>query len=228
MTATVKTTEIQAAPAATEQKSDLNENIVKARQALEQERKARQSAEQELQQLKKEKEERVKRSKDDDDDDFGDEPYVDPRSFKKVLAKEKENIRKEVKEEVRTEIRQAIEQEKVQDYLKQNPEFEKTMAPENIQRFAEKFPSMAEAILKMPDGFERQRLVYEAIKSTGANKPPESQQSVQQKINANQRSPYYQPASSGTAPYNAVGDFSEAGQKNAFAKMRELQARIRL
>jgi hypothetical protein len=80
----------------------------------------------------------------------------------------------------------------------------------------------------MPEGFERKKLVYQNIKELGINKPEQKQPSIQDKIDANRKSPYYQPSGVGTAPYAQVGDFSEAGQKNAFAKMRELQKQMRL
>jgi hypothetical protein len=80
----------------------------------------------------------------------------------------------------------------------------------------------------MPDGFDRQRLVYEAIKNTGVAKKEEPVQSIQQKVDANRRSPYYSPSGVGAAPYAAAGDYSPAGQKNAYAKLQELKGRLRL
>ena len=78
-------------------------------------------------------------------------------------------------------------------------------------------------------GVERfQKLVYENIKALGVDKPEQKQNSVQEKIDANKRSPYYQPSGVGSAPYASAGDFSDSGQKNAYAKMQELKKRLRI
>ena len=79
----------------------------------------------------------------------------------------------------------------------------------------------------MPEGFERQKLVYQNIKELGVDKPEQKQSTIQEKVDANRRSPFYQPTGVGTAPYATSGDFSQTGQKQAYAKMKELQARLR-
>lgn len=222
MTATVQ--ETQSTPQETTKTADVN--FANMRKALEAERAEKAKMQERLTELEKmAKQAPVPRN---DDDEFGDEPYIDPRTFKKKMAKFEESLEQKIEQKAEAKARQLIEEHQRNSYLKQNSDFEPTMAPEMIQRFAEKHPEMAEAILRMPDGFERQRLVYEAIKSTGTNKPEEAKPSIQQKIDQNRRSPYYIPSSSGTAPYNGVGDFSEAGQKNAYAKLKELKGRLRL
>ena len=53
--------------------------------------------------------------------------------------------------------------------------------------------------------------------------------SIQDKIDANRRSPFYQPSGIGSAPYAGPdGDFSAAGQKTAYDKMQELKSRLRI
>jgi hypothetical protein len=98
---------------------------------------------------------------------------------------------------------------------------------QHAEKFAQKDPELAETILNMPDSFERQKLVYKSIKALGVHKPEVQAPSIQDKIDANRRSPYYQPSGPGSAPYQSQGDFSPAGQKNAYAKMKELQNRLR-
>jgi hypothetical protein len=80
----------------------------------------------------------------------------------------------------------------------------------------------------MPEGFERQRLVYENIKALGVDKPISKEPSVQEKIEANRKSPYYQPSGVGAAPYASQSDFSAGGQKQAYEKMQELKNRLRI
>jgi hypothetical protein len=112
-------------------------------------------------------------------------------------------------------------------WIENNPDFF-----EVLQKHADKLPTiapkLADSILKMPDSFERQQLVYNNIKALGLDKPEQKQSSVQDKIDANRRSPYYQPSSVNTPPYAAAGDFSESGKKNAYQKMQELKNRLRI
>ena len=160
----------------------------------------------------------------DDDDDS--EPYVDNKKLNKKLAKfgqatdqkmgqSLEMIKERAKEELRQEM-----------WLENNPDFYQILQMED--KFAEKAPDLAKTILKMPEGFERQKLVYQNIKMLQLDKPPSKEPSIQDKIDANRRTPFYQPSNIGTAPYAQVGDFSSAGQKNAYDKMIELKNRLRL
>jgi hypothetical protein len=113
-------------------------------------------------------------------------------------------------------------------YLKQNVDFDQIMSPEVIERFANKHPDMAEAILKMPDGFERQKLVYSAIKTTGSHLKEQPKSGIQETVDKNRRNPYYSPSGVGTAPYASAGDFSPSGQKNAYEKLQQLKNNLRL
>jgi len=89
-------------------------------------------------------------------------------------------------------------------------------------------PGIAQGILRMPEGFERQKLVYETMKSLGVGKQKPKEPTIQDKVNANRKSPFYQPSDTGTAPYVQGGDFSDQGKKQAFNKMQELKKRLRL
>ena len=136
----------------------------------------------------------------------------------------------EKKMEVKAEekARSLVEQERTSQYLKDNSDFNQVMNSDVVQKFADAHPKLAEQILRMPDGFDRQKLVYEAIKSMGIDKPVPKQQSIQDKIDANRKSPYYQPSGVGSSPYSQVGDFSDVGQKNAYDKMQQLKKNLRL
>jgi hypothetical protein len=202
-------------------------NLVNMRKALEAKNEENARIKQRLEELERQTKKAASASRIDDDED-DDAPYIDSRSLKKKLSRLEEQFEEKIERKAEQKARELMDVERRKNYLQQNPEFEKTMAPDMIQKFAEKYPSMAEAILNMPDGFERQKLVYESIKNTGVNKPAEAPSNIQQKIDANRRSPYYIPSSQGTAPYGGASDFSEAGQKNAFNKMKELQKGLRI
>ena len=121
-----------------------------------------------------------------------------------------------------------LEQEKQHNYIKQNPDFQNVLNQENIQKFAEQHPAIAERMLRMPDNFDRQALLYEQIKVFQSKQKDDAKPSVQQTIDQNRRSPYYQPSGVGSSPYGATGDFSPAGQKNAYDKLQELKSKLRI
>jgi hypothetical protein len=162
---------------------------------------------------------------DDDEDDI--EPYVDHKKLKKQFNSFEKNMEVKIHQEAEVIARNMIEKEKQDSYLKRNADFYET-----INNYAEKFrqqsPELAENILSMPNTFERLKLVYSNIKALGIDKPSTPQPSIQDKIDANRRSPYYQPSGVATAPYSMQGDYSEAGKKAAHDKMKALQTKLRL
>lgn len=164
----------------------------------------------------------------DDEDDDTDEPYVDHKILDKKLAKFQSKLEAVMEQKAEQKARALVDEERQNNYLKENNDFNFVMSSENIQKFADKHPRLAENILRMPDGFERQKLVYENIKALGIDKPEAKQPSIQEVIDKNRKGPYYQPTGMASAPYSGGGDFSPVGQKNAYDKMRELQARLRM
>ena len=190
----------------------------KYQRQLAEERAARQDAERRAQE--------ASRMQPQDDDDS--EPYVDHKKLDKKLARFGEQSKEQTKAEIQQAFQQAIYEERKNIWLKGNPDFYETLKNENLEKFANHDPELADTILQMPDNFERQKLVYKNIKALGIDKPAVKQPSIQDKVDANRKSPYYQPSGVGTAPYQSVGDYSAAGQKNAYDKMQDLKNRLRL
>lgn len=166
-----------------------------------------------------------KQIQEDEEDDS--EPYVDKKKLEKKLAKFGEQTQRQTQSEIQKAVHTALHEERKNNWLKQNPDFYEVLQ-QHADKIVQKDPELAESILEMPEGFERQKLVYKNIKALGLHKPPEKVTSIQEKIDANRRSPYYQPSGIAAAPYAAAGDFSQSGQKNAYDKMKELQSRLRI
>ncbi len=185
---------------------------------LQQERQARIEAEKRAEEAAKKRE-----SHDDDDDD---EPYVDRKKLNKTLAKFGEQTKQQTQTDIDRAVHKALTQERQQNWMKSNPDFYDVM--QHAEKFAQMDPELAETILEMPEGFERQKLVYKNIKALGIHKPQVKESTVQEKIDANRRSPYYQPTSVGAAPYSQVSDFSDNGKKQAYEKMQLLKKQLRI
>lgn len=190
----------------------------KYQRQLEQERAARMHAEQAMQQAQQRKQ------VDDDEDDS--EPYVDNKKLNKTLAKFGEQNQKQTQSEIQSAVQTALRDERKQNWIKNNPDFYEVL--QHAEKFAQKDPELAESILEMPEGFERQKLVYKNIKALGLHKPETKAPSIQEKVDANRKSPYYQPSGVGTSPYSSQSDYSSGGQKQAYDKMQELKNRLRL
>lgn len=183
---------------------------------LAQERAARLEAER----IAQERSQVVPKEEDDDDSD-----YIDHKKLNKKLAKFGEHTQKQTQSEINKAVQMALQEERKQNWIKSNNDFYEVLQ-NHAEKLAQKAPELAEAILEMPEGFERQKLVYKNIKALGLDKPEVKPPSIQEKIDSNKRSPYYQPSNVGSAPYAMAGDFSPAGQKQAYDKMRELKARL--
>lgn len=184
---------------------------------LEQERNARMEAQKIAQEAQSRK------SIEDDDDD---EPYVVKKKLAKQLDQFGKNTQGDIQKAMEIAKNAAKEELKQEMWLENNPDFFDVL--KYAEKFAQRAPKLAETILRMPEGFERQKLVYQNIKELGMDKPEQKQSTVQEKIDANRRSPYYQPSGVGSAPYASAGDFSSGGQKQAYDKMQELKSRLRL
>lgn len=154
------------------------------------------------------------------------EPYVDHKKLKREQAKFGQQMKQETQSEIQKAVQTALHEERKQNWVKQNNDFYEVL--QHAEKLAMKDPDLAESILDMPDTFERQKLVYKNIKALGLHKPETKAPSIQDKIDANRRSPYYQPSGVGAAPYSTHSDFSESGQKQAYAKMKELMKNVRM
>jgi len=162
----------------------------------------------------------------DVDEDEDDEPYVDKRKLNKTLAKFGQQQSQQTQNEIQKAVQTALHEERKQNWIKNNPDFYDIL--KNAEKLAMKDPDLAESILEMPDNFERQKLVYKNIKALGLHKPEEKPSSIQDKIEANRKAPFYQPSHMGNAPYSQSSDFSPKGQKQAYDKMQELKQRLGL
>lgn len=163
------------------------------------------------------------------DDESYDEPYVDHKRLKKQFNNFEQNTDKKIQETAERIAKGMIEKERNENFLKQNQDFSQVLSKENIDKFVATHPDIAEPMLDMPEGFSRQKLLYQQIKALGINKPPEQKKTGQQMIDENRKNTFYQPSGVAGAPYNAMaGDFSDNGQKAAYDKVQELKRRIRL
>lgn len=204
---------------------ELNFRALEAK--MQQERNARLEAEKRAQEAEMRANEALARKAQQQDDDEDDsDPYVDRKKLAKQLSSFERRMDEKIDKRAEEKARSMVEKERKDNWLRNNPDFYEVLG--HADKFAERDPELAETILTMPEGFERQKLVYKNIKALGIHKPEVKQPTIQDKVDANKRSPYYQPGGVGAAPYANVGDFSATGQKNAYQKMQELKNKLRI
>jgi len=189
---------------------------------LQEERMARAEAERQAREILSQ------RQTQDDDDGDDNEPYVDKRRLDKKLSTFEKRLDEKIDKKAEEKARAMVAQERRDSWIRQNPDFYDIL--QHAETFAKTDPELAETILQMPEGFERQKLVYKTIKSLGIHKPRVPESTVQQKVDANRKSPYYQPSGIGTAPYNSVGgggkSYSDVEMQTAYKQLQDLKKRI--
>ncbi len=216
---------------AQEQKpNDKEHNFRALEQKMLQERNARLEAEKRALEAERVLQERqsTKRDSYGDDEEDSSEPYVDHKRLSRAFTSFEKRMDEKIERKAEEKSRHMIEDNKRSEWMKRNPDFYDVL--QHAEKFAAEAPELAETILEMPEGFERQKLVYNTIKKMGMDKPAQKQSSIQDKVDANRKSPYYQPSGIGAAPYGVVNggkDYSPAEGKNAYLKMKELQSRLR-
>lgn len=225
MTVNSQDTQTQEASKPSDKELNFRKQEEMFKRQLDQERAAKAQLEEKLAQLTQERFAKMS-DPNEDDDDSSDEPYVDHKRLKREQGKMVKQIVTETDTRIQTAVQRALAEERQSQWMKNNPDFYDVM--QHAQTFADRDPELAETILAMPEGFDRQKLVYKNIKALGIHKKEEPKASIQEKIDQNRRSPFYQPSGVASAPYAAAGDFSESGQKNSYDKMKELQKRLRI
>ncbi len=200
----------------------IEKKLLEEREAKQQERTMREELEKEVQKLRAQSQQ----NNSQDDEDYS-EPYVDHKRLNKTLSKFGQTTQTEIQKAMEMAKKAAKEELRKEMWVENNPDFYEVLQ-QHADKLPLKAPKLADSILDMPDCFERQKLVYNNIKALGLDKPEQKESSIQEKIDANRKSPYYQPSSVGAAPYASVGDFSDAGRQNAYKKMQELKNRLRI
>jgi len=198
----------------------IEKKLLEEREARTREAARREELEKEIQMLRNQKHQQ-------EEEDDSSEPYVDHKKLNKTLSKFGQHTQSEIEKAMEIAKRKAKEELKQEMFLETKPDFYDTIQ-QHANKLYEVSPDLANSILSMPDSFERQKLVYKNIKALGLHKPEQKQTTVQDKIDANKRSPYYQPSGTGTSPYSQGGDFSNAGQKNAYDYIQQVKSRLTL
>ncbi len=215
----------------TETKSDKDLNFDRVRKEnqrllehAQQERDARVRLEAELN-VYRQQAPKQRQDEDDEDDSSSNEPYIDQRTFRKTLSKFERTFEEKVDKKAEEKVRRILDEERKKDFVhrlkSEYRDFDDVLNNETAEKFSQQHPDLAEEILSIPDEYQRRKMAYKTIKSLNVHKKEEPKSTTgQDKVNQNMRNPYYAPTSFGNPGQAPTGDFSEAGQKAAYEKMR--------
>lgn len=214
--------------------SDKEFNFRRLEAEREKEREARIKAELEAQMRQKELEEIKEYLKPKEKDPFDDsDDVIDPELRSRIeakLAKERstferkaEEIAKSTYERIQREKEEAEKKNYLQKLRGEFKDYDDVVSEQNLAVMFEKDPVFAEAALKIPDDYDRRKLVYARIKALG---PQEEAPSVKDKVLENQKNPYHVP--SGSAPTSNAVDYdlnTRESREAAYKRLKQAQRR---
>jgi hypothetical protein len=157
----------------------------------------------------------------EEEEDDG-EPYVVKKALDRKLTQHTNRLMKEIERKAEEKAMQLFEKQKQQNYLNEHRDFNEVLNPENLQYLVDNHPEVANSILEMPEGFARQKLAYQTLKAF--KQKEEKRASIQETINNNHKSLYYQPSQYGNPPSATTMDFTPQGRKQAYDAMKKMMA----
>lgn len=197
----------------------------KAELVAEQERQERLRLQQEVDALRAK---HLNPASDDHDDDYDSDGYVDNKHLKRTIKRLENDFDKKVEEK----LVKRLEEENRKNFMfklkSEYQDFDSVLNEETAAKLEQSNPRLAAMILNIPDEYQRRAMAYEAIKTAGLHKKaePAKQESMQEQIARNQRSPFYIPPSSGHGSAAIGGDFSKEGRKAAYEALKKHKAAI--
>ena len=162
-----------------------------------------------------------------DEEEEEDDGYVDARALKRTIKRLESDFDRKVEEKLVKKLDEENRKNFMFKLKSEYPDFDHVLTEETAAKLEQANPKLAQMILNVPDEYQRRAMAYEAIKTAGLHKKaePAAKESVQDKINQNQRSLYYIPPATGTAGMPS-GDFSPEGRKAAYARLKNLKSAV--
>ncbi len=152
--------------------------------------------------------------------------YVDPTSLKAAFAQERRHLKREAEEIAEKKLREWKEQEHKQNHVQrlrsEFPDFGNVMTEENVVKFEQTHPEFVQSLLHIQDDYERKKLAYNFFKRN-APKQEEPKPSIKEKVEENNRNPFYIPSGSGVPSAVDFDLKSPQARQAAYAKLKAAQ-----
>lgn len=213
--------------------SDKEHNFRRLEAAREAEREARIRAEMELQMLRGEMQEIKSMLRPREKDPLDDvEDYVDPARLKAKLELERaafERKAKDIAKSTYDELKREDQEKEKKDFMtrlkREYPDYDAIMNENTLASLEKIDPLFVDTVLAIPDDYERRKKTYAKIKSLPKQEPKAS---IKERVEENQKNPYYIPAGSGASgglPSIEFDVSSKTARESAYAKLKAAQRR---
>jgi hypothetical protein len=204
------------------------EKLRKKTEALEQELQKRDAMLNQQQQAINQMQARFAPQERDELDSLPDDELLDKAKFKRLIERERSNMRKEA-EEVARQTYQKIDSENYQQKLYSAfPDYDQVVNSANAERLQEKDPEFMSLLAEVKDEYKRREMAYKKMKKLAAEEKPKVR--AQDVVNENRQAAgaFYTPSGQGPTsnPYGFEFDVrSPEARKAAYQRLKAGQKR---
>lgn len=206
------------------------ENFARLESAKQAEREARIRAEMERDMLKKQLETATRVEEKDPLDDV--EDYVDKERLQQIRTKDRAAFKKEAEEIANRTYQARRDEEERRNFLpklKQKfSDYDQVMNEQSIADLEQKSPEFLASVMRVSDDYERRLLTYEYLKASkekqkAAPEVEKQKQTIMDRVEENQRNPYYLNGSSGSPTAIEFDVRSKSSRDAAYQKLKQAQ-----
>lgn len=213
--------------AAAPETSDREMNFRRLEAAREQEREARIRAELQAQHMQQELENIKQMLQPTEKDPLDDADEYDPVAMKAMRERERERNRKEA-ETIAKKTYEKLETERNQkNFLSrlksEHGDYDQVMNENSIVNLEKSDPVFLQAVLKIPDEYERRKITYDRLKAQQRSAEPGP--SIKEKVAENAQNPFYIPPGSGTPAAVDYDLKSPQARQQAYERLKAAQRR---
>lgn len=160
----------------------------------------------------------------DEVEDFAD---LDKTRLKAALNQRDQRLMKEAEAIAERRVREIRKEEEQQNHMHklkgEFSDFHEVVNENSVLALEKTDPDLVEALLDVKDDYKRKKLVYQYLKKNAVKAEPKP--SIKQKVEENQRNPFYIPTSAGTPGAVDYDIKSPQARQAAYDKLKAAQRR---
>ena len=158
------------------------------------------------------------------------EDFIDPKSLRATLDHREKRLKREAEEIAERKLQEWKAKEHQQNHINrlksEYPDFSEVMTEKNVMAVEQSNPEFVQSLLHIKDDYERKKLAYNFFKRVLPKEAPQEQKaSIKERVEENQRNPYFIPAGSGTPSAVDFDLKSPQARQAAYAKLKAAQRR---
>lgn len=204
------------------------ENFARLEQAKQAEREARIRAEMQTEMLRKQLDDIKQANQPQEVDPLdGVDDYVDKERLQLIRQKDKAAFKKEAEEIANRTYEARKKDEEKRNFLpklkQEFQDYDQVMNESNIAQLEQRDPEFLAEVLDIQDDYKRRKLTYKYLKGLQPTEKAEPKQSIKERVEENQKNPYYIPAGTGTPSAMEFDLNSKSARDQAYQKLKAAQ-----